>query len=184
MNNYERSPKDSLLAMRPACLTTVFALVFVVGCGSRSNIPAPKPPDPERTDVSQIVPGDLKFAENFVRLLVDSGWTVQPVRHSKMNGFFLETQEAAWILTDKGILEVIFFENRSRVEQIQITEEASIPTYHKYVLKTPTETRRIEGALTFFTKYHNMLIVTIDAHLKESLNQVLASERARSFDTN
>src|SRR5260370_9676560 len=122
------------------------------GCVSRHRTPDSLPASTEqKPDAAKLVPADLAFARPLVQLLVDSGWAVQPVRPSKLNGFFLATNKAAWIDTDKGILEVIFFYNPARVDQIQITEGRSdIASYHKYVIKSPPATRRMEGSVTYF----------------------------------
>jgi hypothetical protein len=162
--------------MRLLWLFCLVGLVLMGGCGSRPRTASSVPPASQKTDISNLVPNDLAFAKSFVQLLVDSGWAVQPVRPSKLNGFFLQTNKAAWIDTDKGIMEVVFFDNEADVEQIQITQERS--NLHIYTLKTPTETQRMEGSATYFTKHGNMLIVTIDAHLNDALNQLFASSAA------
>jgi hypothetical protein len=159
--------------MRLLWLFCLVGLVLMGGCGSRPRTASSVPPASQKTDISNLVPNDLAFAKSFVQLLVDSGWAVQPVRPSKLNGFFLQTKKAAWIDTDKGIMEVVFFDNEADVEQIQITQERS--NLHIYILKTPAETRRMGGSATYFTKHGNMLIVTIDAHLNDVLNQLFAS---------
>jgi hypothetical protein len=160
-------------------LLGVLATLSILGCASRP-VPRSAPEfSPSKRDVSDLVPTELNFAKEFVQFLVNSGWAVQPVRPSKLNGLFTKTQNAAWIDTDKGIMEVIFFDSDADVQQIQITEESSdIPNYHKYVLKTPTETRRIEASPTYFTKHRNMLVVTIDAQLNKALNQLIASSQS------
>jgi hypothetical protein len=166
--------------MRFFWLIGVLGLILIVACVSRHRTADSVPASAEqRPDVSTLVPADLAFAKPFVQLLLDGGWTVQPVRPSKLNGFFRATNKAAWIDTNKGVLEVIFFENPAQVEQIQITEERTdIATYHKYVLQALTETRRMEGGVTYFTKHGNMLIVTIDAGVHEALDRLFVSGRA------
>ena len=162
-----------LLVAKAMSLILLPSLVFTVGCTSRP-VPESAPAlTAQKKDVSDLVPADLGFAKEFVQFLVASGWTVQPVRPSKLNGFFRETKKAAWIDTDKGIMEVVFFDNEADVEQIQITQERS--NLHIYILKTPTETRRMEGSATYFTKHGNMLIVTIDARVNEALDRLFAS---------
>ena len=163
--------------MRLLWLSVALASILLAACVSRPRTPdSLRASTEQKLDASKLVPADLAFAKPLVQLLVDSGWAVQPVRPSKLNGFFLATNKAAWIDTDKGILEVIFFDNPARVDQIQITEgRSAIASYHKYVIKTPTETRRMEGSATYFTKHSKMLIVTIDARVKEALDQLFAS---------
>jgi hypothetical protein len=79
------------------------------------------------------------------------------VQPSTFNGFFRETKKAAYIETDKGILEVVFFDTNAAVEHIQITEAArGAPSSHVYVIKSADTTQRTEGAgATYFTKYQS-----------------------------
>ncbi len=158
-------------------LSIPFILVFTVGCASRPIVSEPAPASAaQKREVSDLVPNDLSFAKGFVQFLVDSGWIVQTVRPSKLNGFFRETRRAAWIDTDKGILEVVFFENDAEVDRIQLTEERSdISTYHKYVIQTAMTTQRMEGGAAYFMKHGRMFIVTSDARLNESLKRLFAS---------
>jgi hypothetical protein len=150
-------------------------LLSILGCASRPSIMGPPAvPSVQRTDVSPLVPADLNYAKGFVQLLSDSGWSIQRVLPSKFNGFFRETKKAAFIETDKGILEVVFFGDDAEVERIQTNEEKSeIPNYHKYVVTSAKTTRRIEGGATYFTKYRNMLIMTSDHDLNDKLRRLL-----------
>ena len=73
-------------------------------------------------------------------------------------------------------MEVVFFESDAQVNQIQITEERGDKyAYHKYVIRTPATTQRMEGGAAYFTKHRNTLIVTSDAQLNETLNRLFAS---------
>ena len=161
--------------MRMLSLCSVVLLSSMLGCASRSSQVVPPSSVAQRTDVSSLVPADLGFAKEFVQLLSDSGWQVQAVRPSKFNGFFRETNRAAWIETDKGTLEVVFFDNDTAVEQMQISEEQKrAPDYHTYVVRTAKTTQRIEGGVAYFTKHRSMLIMASDRDLNEALNRTLA----------
>jgi hypothetical protein len=166
-----------LMAMRLISLCSVVLLSLMLACASRSSIVAPPSSVvAQRTDVSSIVPGDLSFAKEFVQFLSDSGWQVQAVRPSKFNGFFRETNRAAWIETDKGTLEVVFFDNDTTVEQMQISEQRSRASdYHQYVVRTAKTMQRIEGGATYFIKYRKLLIMTSDRDLNDVLNRLLAN---------
>ncbi len=128
-----------------------------------------------RRDVSYPVPDELSYAKDFVQLLVEEGWSVQDVRHSKFNSFFRETSKAAYIKTDRGTFEVVFFDRDDEVGRLQISEEPDADAnYHNYILQTPKTDQRIEGGACYFTKRRNMLITTTDPELNKALDRLLA----------
>src|ERR1700738_3412944 len=66
--------------MRLFWLTGVLGLILIVACVSRHRTADRVPASAEqRPDASTLVPADLAFAKPFVQLLLDGGWTVQPV---------------------------------------------------------------------------------------------------------
>ena len=79
-------------------------------------------PSLQRQDVSHLVPPTLSFANGFVQTLSDSGWSIERVGVSIYNGGMAGTTKAAWIKTDKGVLEVLFYETSAEVEKIQLEE--------------------------------------------------------------
>ena len=168
---------STLFSKRLWSLFGVLTLSSMLACSSPSTIRAPSPTSlASESNVSPLVPPELGYARDFVQLLSDRGLTIQGVFASKLNGFFNETKRAAFVQTGKGVLEVVFFDTNTEVEQIQINEEKSdIPNYHKYVINSAKTTQKMEGAATYFTKYRNVLIVTIDHELNDKVNQLLAS---------
>jgi hypothetical protein len=162
------------LVMKPLSLCTVL-LLSISACSSDSRPSRPSAaPSAQRADVSPLVPADLVYAKGFVQHLSDSGWAIQLVLPSKFNGFFHETKKAVFIETDKGILEVVFFDEEADVARIQTNEEKSgIPDFHKYRVTSARTTQRIEGGATYFTKYRNMLIMTGDHDLTNKLSRIL-----------
>ena len=154
----------------------VLLCLSISACKPRSTISrTPAPLSAQRADVTPLVPAELSYAKEFVQFLNDSGWSIQTVQPSKFNGFFRETKKAAYIETDKGVLEVVFFDTNAAVEHIQITEAArGAPNNHVYVIKYADTTQRTEGAgATYFTKYRNMFIITIDRDLNDRLHLLL-----------
>ena len=136
-------------------------------------------------DVSQLVPPTLSFANNFVQTLSDSGWSIERVGLSIYNGGMAGTTKAAWIKTDKGVLEVLFYETSAEVEKIQLKEnDDSTPNYHKYTVRWPNTDRAngFEGRLpVYFTKYRTMLIISYDRSLADALNKrFVAQEQNRT----
>jgi len=136
-------------------------------------------------DVSHLVPPTLSFANGFVQTLSDSGWSIERVGLSIYNGGMAGTTKAAWIKTDKGVLEVLFYETSAEVEKIQLKEnEDSTPNYHKYTARWPNTNRAngFEGRLpVYFTKYRTMLITSYDHGLADALNKLfVAKEQKRT----
>ena len=127
-------------------------------------------------DVSHLVPAQISYATGFVQRLSDAGWSVQKVSLSKYNGGYFGPTKAIWIKTDKGILEVVFFDKPADLDTIQLQEEESgTPEYHKYTITLANRTERMEGRLSvYFTKYQDKLIITYDRELNEALNLLLA----------
>lgn len=76
-------------------------------------------------DVSLLKPTDVAYADamDFARFLEDKGIKVKSVHGSKFNGFFRGIRKAAFLRTDKGIVEVIFFPDPTGAEKIQVTEQ-------------------------------------------------------------
>ena len=133
-------------------------------------------------DVSHLVPPALSFANGFVQTLSDSGWSVERVALSIYNGGMAGTTKAAWIKTDKGVLEVLFFETNAEVQQIQLKEnDNSTPSYHKYSITWPNNRKDgCEGRLpVYFTKYRTMLIISYDHELADALNKLFADKEQK-----
>jgi hypothetical protein len=76
-------------------------------------------------DVSLLKPEHIAYqsAMEFARYLDDKGIRVKSVHRSKLDGFFRGIEKAAFIRTDKGVVEVIFFPDPTGAEVIQVTEQ-------------------------------------------------------------
>lgn len=161
-----------LSALRGVAVALPLALT---GCTSRHGGTAPAVPAAQtaKADVSRLVPADFSYAKDFVQLLNDSGWSVRAVRRSNFESFFRETHRAAYIETDKGVLEAVFFDSDDEVEQIRVGEEPGrAANYHEYVVRTPETTRRIGGAPFYFAKRGNVFITALDPKLCDALNRL------------
>ena len=140
-------------------------------------------PSLQGQDVSHLVPPALSFANGFVQTLSDSGWSIERVGLSIYNGGMAGTTKAAWIKTDKGVLEVLFYETSAEVEKIQLKEnDDSTPSYHKYTVRWPNTDRLsgFEGRLpVYFTKYRTMLIMSYDRSLADALNKLFVAKEPK-----
>jgi hypothetical protein len=110
-----------------------------------------------------------------VQSLSDAGWVIREVRHSKFNGFFTDSRNAAFIRTEGGVIEAVFFESDADVRQIQVSEEQTRDAkYHRYLIrKAPLTDQRIEGGEPcYFTKYRNVFVLTNDRKLNDELKRL------------
>jgi hypothetical protein len=157
------------------CLIYFGLSLSALSCASqRTTGVASVAPYMQRADVSHLVPVDLSFAKNFVQTLSDAGWEIREVSHSKFNGFFPDTEKAAFIRTDKGVVEAIFFQSKADVEQIQISEvQDKSLGYHRYMVrKLPVTNQMIEGGDCYFTKYQNVFVIASNREVNDALHRL------------
>jgi hypothetical protein len=140
-------------------------------------------PSLQGQDVSHLVPPTLNFANSFVQTLSDSGWSIKRVGLSIYNGGMGGTTKAAWIKTDKGVLEVLFYETSAEVKRIRLKEnDDSTPNYHKYTVRWPNTHRPsgFEGRLpVYFTKYGTILIISYDRDLADALDKLFGAKKQK-----
>jgi hypothetical protein len=100
---------------------------------------------------------------------------VQKVALSKFNGGYFGPTKAAWIKTDHGILEVVYFDKPAELEAVKLIEETPPDAdYHKYEIVLAAKTERMEGTMpVFLAKFQDKLIVVSDRKLYEALADVL-----------
>jgi hypothetical protein len=155
------------------------AILNAAGCTPKSEsitVPFPAEPAAKKANVPHPVPDELSFAKDFLQSLVDAGWTVREVRNSKFNSFFRDTGKAAFIRTERGVVEAVFFESEAEVEQISVSEQQTGDLrYRRYIVRKPPLTnQRIEGgASCYFTKHRNVFIITTDPDLNDALKESL-----------
>jgi hypothetical protein len=156
----------TLLCPVRSLLLITFASAFIL----------PSESSGQSADVTQLVPAQISFATEFIQHLSNAGLTVQRVSLSKYNGGFFGPTKAAWIKTDKGVIEVVFFDKLDELEAIQLKEEESgNPNYHRYRITLTNTTHTIEGRLpVYFMKYQNKLVITYDRQFSETLTLLFA----------
>lgn len=139
-------------------------------------------PSEQVSTESGMVPPDQAYAEEFVQSLADYGVAVHSVRQSKWNSFFPDTSDAAWIHTDQGVLNVVFFQTAARTDQIQVTPIADAPPDRsKYEVKDDgvRASRSIDaGQPLYFTIANDVFVVTSDPDLDETVKDMLTGDGA------
>jgi hypothetical protein len=153
---------------------TFFLLVFLTSCAS-----IPKPTETiQPTQV--VIPTDLAFSTALVQVLSQSGLSIMSVQSSTYMGMFPSTDKAAWIKTNEGIVEVIFFADPSEVEQIHITEQPDKTAgRYLYMIQAPPPTlshdQTIDAAYPlYFTVKNGMLMITSSPELDKTLKHIFS----------
>ena len=151
---------------------TAMLLVALAGLASCAG------PSEQAPAESGLVPPDQAYVEEFVQSLTDHGVTVRSVRQSKWSGFFPDTSKAAWIKTDQGVLNVVFFATAARADQIHVTPIAdAAPDGSKYEVKDDgaRASRFIDARQPlYFTIANDVFVVTADPDLDQTVKEMLA----------
>ena len=104
------------------------------------------------------------------------------VQSSTYMAMFPSTDKAAWINTNEGIIEVIFFADPSEVEQIDITEQPNQTAgRYLYIIQAPPPTllhdQTIDAAYPlYFTIRNDMLVITSSEELDKALKHILSGQ--------
>lgn len=124
------------------------------------------------------IPTDLSFVAPLVQKLHQSGLEVLSVRGSTFASMFPSTHEAAWIETDQGIVDVVFFANRDEASNISITPSPTAPGGRfVYVIHASSPTllkdQTIDAAFPlYFTLGHGMFMATSSRQFDETLKRL------------
>jgi hypothetical protein len=126
------------------------------------------------------IPTDLRFAAPFVQTLAQSGLHVLSVRGSTFMSMFQSTQEAVWIQTNQGIVDVVFFATPDAASRIRITQSPKATAGRfMYTIQAPSpillHDQTIDAAFPlYFTVGHGVFMVTSSPQLDESLKRLFA----------
>lgn len=122
-----------------------------------------------------LVPADLDHARPFVQWLNNAGVTVLSVQYSMAGSLFESANQAAWIKTDLGIAEAVFFLDPVRTEYIQVTPVQSQEAW-RYLYKIQAPPPIMQKSVTidaafplYFTVRRGIFIQTSNAELNKVL---------------
>jgi len=78
----------------------------------------------ESEDVSLMRPDDRSYADamNTATLIEGRGIHIKSIHKSKLQGFFRDVWKAAFYKTDKGLFQIIFFDEPGQAEKITVKE--------------------------------------------------------------
>jgi hypothetical protein len=126
------------------------------------------------------IPPDLSYATDFVRFLQGTGLVVQEVLRSHHDAM-LGGNKAAFIRTDKGVIEVVFLPGGTDAEKITVTysrnPSSNVP--HKYIINGQAINGKSDtweaGYPQYITLHKNWFITTseyeLEALIKRGLRQ-------------
>src|SRR5207253_5514033 len=84
------------------------------------------------------VPDRFRHAEPFIRTLEAGGLVVQNIAQSTLEASFGGGQKAAFITTDKGVVEVVVLPGPNDAEQLSITYTKWNGNQHRFYITGPT----------------------------------------------
>ena len=132
---------------------------------------------PRSSDVP--IPADLQHAQILVQQLRGAGITVLSVQHSVAGSLFESANQAAWIETDMGTADAVFFLDPAESEHILVTQLQTQGTgRYSYRIQSTTpalpEARTIDAAIPqYFEVGNGMFIETDSAGLDAVLRRIL-----------
>jgi hypothetical protein len=123
------------------------------------------------------VPTDLAFSMPLVEVLSRSGLRILSVQSSTFMSMFSTTDKAAWIQTDRGILDAVFFASPAEAARIHISLSKGEEGRFLYTLEAPPPTLAqdvtIDAAFPlYFTVESGILMVTSSAELDQALKRI------------
>lgn len=160
-----RKPPGKALAHATAAW---LVLILLSACAT-----APQPASP-----GTLVPADLAFSTALVQRLSRSGLAVLSVQGSTYAAMFPSTGKAAWIRTDQGILDAVFFDDPAAAGQIHVTQSpGSTGGRFLYILRASPPVllhdQTIDAAFPlYFTTAPGMFLLTGSAPLDRSLKRI------------
>jgi hypothetical protein len=136
--------------------------------------------DAQQVTDQATIPAELIHATEFVRFLQGAGLVVQEVLQSHHESM-LGGNKAAFIRTNRGVIEVVFLPGETDAEKITVTysKNPSSTVPHRYVINGQAinkESDTWEGAYPQYITLHKNLFITtsdceLDALIKRSLRQ-------------
>jgi hypothetical protein len=127
------------------------------------------------------IPAELKHVAPFVEFLRGAGLIVLEVQQSHLTGMFKGTDQAAYITTNRGVLELVTFPGPTDAERITIeySKTPGVPASHHYLFQgwpINGDAGKWSGTQpAYFTLHKNWFIVAwqpeLDAFVKRRLGQ-------------
>lgn len=172
----------------PARFVIICFLSIVAGACSESVKPAAPPdggtintPTPigitSPTEIA--LPADLSRASTMLRWMASSGLRILSVQHSLIGAYFHPNQ-AAYIETDRGIVEIVFFFDPTETDHIVVTllpndDRARYPYKIQAAPPIMSHDVRIDAQdPIYFTVERGMFIQTYTPELDQTVKRILA----------
>ena len=158
--------------------TTVAARVFLLTLICNTSISASSPIPRSQSRIT--VPERFRHAEEFIRTLETHGLAVQSVAQSVLEASLGGGHNAAFIRTDKGVVEIVVLPGRLDAEQLSITYTKWNGNGHHFKIEGPTlrVPENIYGSsFAYFTLHENWFIQTFEPELDGTIKRILGQSR-------
>ena len=181
-----KPPRRITLDPRAIARKPPFLVLETIAIGVLANTVASAPSQrPRLSSPPYRLSDELSFAGDFVRFLEEAGMSVLEVGSSTWAGTFKDENDAAFVKTNRGVLEVVIFSGRTNAQKIRVTshtdfsnEEAPRYIYKLGGLPTNGEAANVDSAFpVYFTTYKNWFIVTEACDLDRAIKTAV-SKRA------
>jgi hypothetical protein len=129
-----------------------------------------------------LVPERFRHAEPFIRTLEAGGLVVQNIAGSHLEASFGGGEKAAFITTDKGVVEVVVLPGAMDAEQLTITYTKWNGNGHHFYITGPSVRAPFDSygsQYAYHTLHKNWFIVTYDAALDGIIKRILGQIPAR-----
>jgi hypothetical protein len=126
-----------------------------------------------------VVPDRFRHAEQFIRTLEAGGLVVQGISQSTLEASFGGGQNAAFITTNRGVVEIIVFPGAMDAEQLSITYTKWNGNQHHYYINGPTvrAPENAYGQFAYYTLNKNWFIQTYEPELDGVIKRILGQSK-------
>jgi hypothetical protein len=159
-----------------------FLVIFIGLFTSKKHCVEGRNVSAQQSDTTQSIPSELSHSIEFVQFLQKAGVKVEQVLRSKLEGFLGNENKAAFIRTDKGVVQVVIFPGEQDAERVTVTYSKSshqnVP--HIYVINGEVINGRretINAAYPIYITLHKKwLIDTSVCELDETIKRALGQD--------
>ena len=161
--------------MKTLLLFCLIAITYPTTMSRLATVSAQRAQTEPAADTSLMKDTDVAYsdAQAFAARLREQGFEVTSIHRSKLEGFFLGVNKAAFFRMGKGIIEVIFFPDAEAAGRIKVDLRCEgdryIYTFRGQPQPRPTGDAMNSAYPMFFIDRGNAFIVTNNSHLATAL---------------
>jgi hypothetical protein len=178
--SYFQSKGEAYMKKTTWIWTARILSIAVICSASTGSIGAA--PSRPATQSGIVVPDRFRHAEPFIRTLEAGGLMVYAIAQSYLEASFGGGQKAAYITTDKGVVEVVVLPGATDAEQLTVMYSKWNGNRHHYYITGPSVSKAddVYGQSLYITLHKNWFIETFDAELDGIIKRILGQSRQES----